>query len=138
MLAPLVLAAAIVSGPVPVDAKLLEGKPRAKAELNFQGGRQSCEGVLLTAVLASLGAPSHESLRGGEMTRTVTARARDGYAVTFSLGELDETLGNKQVIIADTCDGKPLGPEFGPYRLVVPGDSRPGRSVFQLATIEIK
>lgn len=63
-------------------------------------------------------------------------RGRDGYAVLFSLGELDAALGAKSVVIATQCDGKPIPDADGPYRLVVPGEGRAARSVRQVVTIE--
>ena len=46
-----------------------------------------------------------DPLRGGaQLGRRVEVVARDGYRVTFSLGELDPSLGNTQVFLVDQCD----------------------------------
>lgn len=48
-----------------------------------------------------------ESLRGKAMSTSIVATASDGYQVVFSIGELDETIGNLQVLVADSGMGKP-------------------------------
>jgi hypothetical protein len=57
--------------------------------------------------------------------------------VVFSLGELDESIGNLQVLIADSEDGKPLPQGSGPLRLVVPADKRPARWVRMVKAIRV-
>jgi DMSO/TMAO reductase YedYZ molybdopterin-dependent catalytic subunit len=41
------------------------------------------------------------------------------------------------VLLADTADGKPLPPQAGPLRLVVPDDKRHARWVRQVTRIDI-
>ncbi len=41
------------------------------------------------------------------------------------------------MILADSVDGRPLPAAEGPYRLVVPGDRRPDRSVRQVVAIAV-
>src|SRR5262249_36132312 len=86
-------------------------------------------GVLLRDLLREAGAPSGENLRGKAMATSIVINATDGYQVVFSLAELDESVGNTQVLIADSEDGKPLAQGAGPLRLVVPSDKRPARWV---------
>ncbi len=117
---------------VGIGAKLLDGLPSVEATLIAHGKAQHCTGPTLSAVLAKIGFPAGEKLGGPALSRGVVVRARDGYAVLFSLGELDQTLGNKPAIIATQCDGSPIGMKDGPYRLIVPGEARPARSVRQV------
>lgn len=131
----LILAA--VTQTIPVDDSLLAGLASHAISLSAHGKTQTCSGPLLADILKRKGLPGGESLRGGEMRRGVLVHARDGYEVLFSLGELDATLGNRQAIIATSCDGKPLEPDAGPYRLVVGGEARPARSVRQIDSIAI-
>ena len=70
------------------------------------------------------------------MTTIVRITAPDHYQVVFSLAELDPMLGNEQVILADTQDGRPIAKD-GPYRIVVPGDKRPARWIRNVTTIEV-
>ena len=135
----LILAAALVPGQsVPIDAALLAGLPVSSVSFEDHGKKSLCEGPSLAAVLGKLGAPSGEKLRGPLLALTVTVRAKDGYEVAFSLGELDASLGGETVIIATRCDGQDLAPGIGPYRVVVPGDKRPARAVRMAASITLK
>ena len=138
MMTPLILAAALTVGaPATVDIALLAGLPTREVTLTAHGVAQHCSGPEFVAVLAKLGVPQGEALRGPALTGGVIVRARDGYAVLFSIGELDPALGNGGAIVATQCDVKPLTDKDGPYRLIVPGDKRPARSVRQMATIEL-
>lgn len=65
-------------------------------------------GVLLRDLLKDAGVPSGETLRGKALSTVIVIIARDGYQVTFSIAELDEGIGNTQVLVADSEDGKPL------------------------------
>jgi len=128
----LALAAGIVveglgAGPVTLDAARLSALPKGQVAITAHGKPLDCTGVWLADLLASAGAPSGNALRAPALAGTVTAMARDGYRVAFSLGEIDRSLGNAKILVADRCNGRPLG-EDGPYRLVVGGDSRPARA----------
>lgn len=94
-------------------------------------------GVLLRDLLLDAGLPSGEKLRGKAMSTCIVITARDGYQVTFSIGELDESIGNLQVLVADSEDGKPLGQNVGPLRMVAPADKRPARWVRMVKTIRV-
>jgi len=94
-------------------------------------------GVLLLDLLKEAGVPFGENLRGKGLTICVVISAADGYQVTFSIAELDESIGNLQVLVADTEDGKPLAQASGPLRLVVPADKRPARWVRRVKSIRV-
>jgi hypothetical protein len=94
-------------------------------------------GVLLRDLLKEAGVPSGENLRGKVLTTCIVITASDGYQVTFSIAELDEGIGNLQVLVADSEDGKPLAQNLGPLRLVVPADKRPARWVRMVKTIRV-
>jgi hypothetical protein len=84
-------------------------------------------GVSLIRVLASVGTPVGDALRGKTMALHVRAEATDGYVAAFSVAELDEGFGKADAILAFQRDGQPLGSDVGPFRLVVPTDKRGGR-----------
>jgi hypothetical protein len=137
MAAALILAAALTVGATAkVDDALLAGLPTEQATLSVHGKVQQCSGPALAAVLGKLGLPQGESLKGPALKRGIVVHARDGYGVLFSLGELDPATGAEAAIIATQCDGKPIGADLGPYRLVFPGDKRPARDVRQVESIE--
>lgn len=131
------LAAAALAAPVPVTAALLDGRVPHMAEFTAHGTAHRCEGPLLREVIARLGPVGGQAGRGAALSTVVLVTGRDGYRVVFSLGELDPGLGASRAIIATHCDGKPVGNEDGPFRLVVPGEERAARSARQVATIAL-
>jgi hypothetical protein len=119
----------------PADLKAL---PRAKATFTAHGKPITYEGALLNAALKQAGVVSGDRLMGRYLNQVVVAKGSDGFTSTYSLGETDPIYRANPVIIADTKDGQPLDAKEGPYRLVVDGDLRPGRSVRMLGSIEVK
>ena len=95
------------------------------------------EGVPLLDLLQAAGLPSGENLRGKALATSVIVAASDGYQVAFSIAELDSSIGNHQVIVADREDGKALPPNVGPLRLVAPDDKRPARWVRMVKSIRV-
>jgi len=65
----------------------------------------------------------------------VLVTGSDGYTAVLALAEIAPAFENKQVILAETMNGKPLGP--GHLRVVVPGDARGGRSVRDVVSIAV-
>lgn len=63
--------------------------------------------------------------------------ARDGYQAVFALAELDPAFREKQVLLVDRMNGKPLGPATGPWRLVVAEEKRGARWVRQITRISV-
>jgi hypothetical protein len=61
---------------------------------------------------------------------------RDGYAVALALGEIDPHYEGKQIIIA-YLGGEPSA-SMSSLRLIVPGDVHGGRSVRDVAKIELR
>jgi DMSO/TMAO reductase YedYZ molybdopterin-dependent catalytic subunit len=116
----------------------LKAMPRTKVTAKgHDGATHEYEGVALGTLLAKAGVPQGGDLRGKSMTLYLVAEAGDGYRAVFSLAELDADFANEAVIVADTSDGKELGPEQGPLRLVVPGDKRQARWVRMLKGVVV-
>lgn len=101
------------------------------------GSTATYEGVPVIEILKAAGAPSGPQLKGKALASYVLASARDGYAVTFTLAELDPEIGSGDVIVADRRDGKPLSDELGPLRLISASDKKPARSVRMLETLQL-
>jgi hypothetical protein len=117
----------------------LKALPRVKVTAkDHDGAAHEYEGVALQSLLAKAGAPQTSEMRGKNMMLVVIAEASDGYRVLFSLAELDEDFAGAQVLVADTADGKPLGAQQGPLRLVVLGDKRQARWVRMLKSIVVQ
>jgi DMSO/TMAO reductase YedYZ molybdopterin-dependent catalytic subunit len=87
------------------------------------------EGVTLRELVTRAGVPS--DLESTDLTRYVVVEAADGYRALFSLAELDPDPAGLSPILVDTGNGEAIAPEFGPLRLVVPGDSHHSRWVRQ-------
>lgn len=130
--------AAATMQPVPVTAELLAGLPEVEASFTAHEKTQSCTGPTLASVVGKMGVPQGKDARGEVLATGIVVRARDGYTVLFSIGELDTMLGASKAIVATKCDGKALSAEDGPYRLAVPGEQRAARSVRQLESLTIR
>ena len=105
--------------------------PKTKAAQHY-------EGVLLSTVLAKVGAPTGKTLHGAEFRDYVEVIASDNYRVIFSLAEVDPPTHANQVLIADTLDGKPMESPQGPFKLIAPDDIRPERWVRMITRIRIQ
>lgn len=95
------------------------------------------EGVALLDVLKLAGVEVGPALRGPQLATAVLLEAADGYRVVLSLAELDPGFRDKQVLLVDRADGKPLTAEVGPYRLVIPEEKRPARWIRQVRSISL-
>jgi hypothetical protein len=99
---------------------------------------EAYSGVRLSDLLAKLGAPLGDQLRGKALSAYVVATGSDGYKAVLALGEVDPSFHPGEVLVADTMNGKPLDAHSGPFKLVVTEDKRPARSVRNLVSIELK
>ena len=99
---------------------------------------EAYSGVRLSDLLARIGAPLGNALRGKALANYIVATGSDGYRAVLALGEVDPGFHPGEVLVADTMDGKPLDAHSGPFKLVVSEDKRPARSVRNLVSIELK
>lgn len=125
---------------IKISLQDLSRMPRLTLDVRepHKGEMQHYEGVRLSDLLAKAGVPLGEKLRGRGLTTYVVARASDGYAVVYSIAELDPAMTDNQVIVADTMNGKLLEPKEGPLKIVVPGDKRPARWIRMLTDLRIE
>jgi Oxidoreductase molybdopterin binding domain len=96
--------------------------------------RASFEGPLLWTVLQKAGAIDPARPRE-QVSRTLVIIGRDGYRAVLALAEIAPEFEGKKVILAERMDGQPLG--GGHLRIIVPLDERGGRSVRDVAQIEV-
>jgi hypothetical protein len=75
--------------------------------------------------------------KGQRLGFAAVVRGRDGYAVTFSLGELLPEHGGRAIWLALDHDGKPLDSAHAPVELVVPADEKRSRWVRGVASVTI-
>jgi len=129
----IVLQGADLKAPLRIDAALLQSLPRQHLQASEHGRSAQFDGVWLRDVLKKAGAPLGERLRGPLLRNVLSVQARDGYAVVFSLAELDDGFRARPVLLADRRDGKPLSDDEGPLRLVVADENRPARWIRQIS-----
>ena len=70
-----------------------------------------------------------------QVSQSVVILGRDGYRAVLALGEIAPEFEGKQVILAERMDDQPLDAEQ--LRIIVPLDKRGGRSVREVARIEV-
>jgi hypothetical protein len=128
-----------VSTPLSLTVADLKSLPRTTLHVTnpHENKSETYEGVLLEELLQRAGVPHGDQLRGKLMPAFVIAEAEDGYRVVFALAELDSSITNSEVLVADTVDGAPIDAKRGPFRLVAPHDKRPARWVRMLKSITV-
>lgn len=94
-------------------------------------------GVAVRDLLAKVGVPLGEKLRGKILRLAVLAHCRDHYDIVFALAEFDDAFNSRTILLADRQDGQPLPDALGPVRLVVPGDKRPARWARMVTSLEV-
>jgi molybdopterin-dependent oxidoreductase-like protein protein len=119
----------------PADLAQLPAEQVATSFLTEHGTRSaSFTGPLLWAVLEKAGAIDPAKPRDA-VRQALLVTGSDGYVALVGMGEIAPEFEGKQVILAISADGKPL--DAGHLRLVVPADKRGGRSVRDVARIDI-
>lgn len=93
--------------------------------------------MVLQDILLKAGVPSGKELHGENLSKYVLVKCTDGYQVLFSLAELDSSIADKNVIIADMVDGKALPESKGPLRIIAEGEKKPARSSYQVESLII-
>lgn len=136
---PFVKVSGEVAKPLSLYTEDLAGMKRSTVVMKDKDGKDhTYTGVAVQDILGMAGVSTGDQLRGKNLSKYVLAKCADGYEVLFSLAELDSTLTNRVVILADELEGKPLPAARGPFRLVVPGEKKPARSCFQLTELIIR
>ena len=122
-----------------LDDALLKTFPAITVNVTFETGQGkkvgTYAGVLLWALLEKA-VTIDEPGKNAQLRHTLLITGRDGYAVAIAIGEIDPHYEGKSVILA-YAGGEPAA-SFGSLRLVVPGDAHGGRSVRDVATIEVQ
>ena len=97
-------------------------------------------GVSVTTLLRLCGLDLSQNLGGGKVVgHALLARAADDYRAVFGLAEVDPHFGHPPLMVSWTnADGSPLSEKAGPVQLISTGESRPGRWVRQLQSLEVK
>ncbi|HUP07501.1 MAG TPA: hypothetical protein VMU47_10140 [Caldimonas sp.] len=105
-----------------------------------EGATFEASGVSVATLLKHAGLDLSANLGSAPVAgRALIARAVDGYVAVFGLAEIDPHFGHPPALVVwTTHDGAPLSEHRGPFALVVPAESRPGRWVRQLVALEVR
>jgi hypothetical protein len=84
--------------------------------------------------------PGHngKTIAGKNLAKYLLVSASDGYKVVFSLAELDTSFNQKEIILADKMNDKPIPTDPGPFQLIVPGEKRPARSCREVVSFIVR
>jgi hypothetical protein len=122
----------------------LEALPATTETVTYLAGGTSVTatftGVSIWTLLTDAGIVTNPAVKNDILNYYLEATGSDGYSAIFSLGELDPMFGGSPTspdLIAYDQVGNPFLGSDGFARVVVPGDSRGGRYVSNLVSLEI-
>jgi hypothetical protein len=122
-----------------LDEGLLKSFPAVTIDVTFETGQgkksDRYTGVLLWSLLEKA-ILVDDPAKNAILKHTLLVTGRDGYAVALAIGELDPHYEGKSVILAYGGGEPPAS--AADLRLVVPGDAHGGRSVRDVAVIEVR
>jgi hypothetical protein len=93
-------------------------------------------GVPLIDLLAKVGVPVGEKVRGKLFMTGVIAEGTDKYSVLFALAEVDSSIHTGDILVADSMDGQNLGKD-GMFKIISTEEKRPARWVRNLSGISV-
>ncbi|MFV0280578.1 MAG: hypothetical protein ACK5JM_07440 [Rhodoblastus sp.] len=124
---------------IAIDRKAIADLPVVEMKVGFETSKGRREatytGALLWSALEKAGAFAGIDERA-RLGKSITVIGKDGFRASLAVAEIDPEFANKQVLIAYRSDGAPF-PD-NELRLIVPGDKRGGRSVRNVARLEIR
>jgi hypothetical protein len=101
---------------------------------------ENYSGVALADLLAQVGVPRGEEVKGNVFMMAVIAKGTDKYTVLYALAEVDPSIHTGDVIVADSVDGQKLGKD-GAFKMVSTEERRPARwvrNLTEISMIEVK
>jgi hypothetical protein len=122
-----------------LDPAALSRMPSVRTHISFltEHGTEAADytGATLWSVLQQLGLITSANARDREK-QAIIVTGHDGYAVVLAMAEIDPAFEGKEVVLADQVNDHAM--PAGEIRLVVPGDRHGGRSVRDVAQIDIR
>lgn len=125
-----------VSGAVAATVRFDLAALQALPATSLTVGGTAYTGVSLWTLLNRVGLKTDTTLKNPTLAMYAVATGSDGYKALVSLGEIDPGFGNRGALVAYAIGGAGLG-NNGVARLVVAGDTKLGRSVSNLSSIEV-
>jgi hypothetical protein len=101
------------------------------------GTTATYSGINVASLLAKVGVPAGEDLRGQWLRCHVVVSASDGYQVAFGIAEFEDSFTDHRIILADRRNGEALDAKHGPLQIVVPHEKRQSRWVRMVTEIRI-
>jgi hypothetical protein len=112
--------------------------PHKTIKVKGSGGKVSFySGVPLEELLEHMGAVFGKEQRQASLGSIVLVESVDHPSVLFAMAEFDTALTDKQILLADSKDGKPLTAPEGPFRIIVPDEKEPTRWAKQVWAIYV-
>lgn len=128
-----------VPSPYTLTAEIFRSFPSEEIIGADHGGEAvRFRGVDMRHILERAGVELGATLRGGRMATYLLVEAADGYRAVFALPELDEAFGRGGVYLVDQADGVALDAEQGPFRIVVPEETRHARWVRMVTALSVR
>ena len=93
-------------------------------------------GVPLTDLLAKVGVPLGEQVKGKDFLIGIVAEGTDKYDVLYALAEVDPSIHAGDVLVADSVDDHKLEKD-GAFKMVSTEEKRPARWVRNLTSISV-
>jgi len=127
-----------VTKPFTINAAIFAEMKQVKVTVKSNDGHEhEYSGISLFDILTKAEAVPNNQLRGKSLSKYLLVSAADGYQVVIALPEIDPAFTDKTVILANKQDGEELAANYGPYRLIVPGDKKPARSAMRVTNIDV-
>ena len=126
-----------VTRPAAISRDEIAAMPHISVMVPGRGQSDRYDGVPLIELLKRAGATTGDALRGQELAKYVVVTGADGFRVVFAMAELDAAFTDRVVLLADKLNGAALPENALPYRLIIPDDKRPTRSVRQVVAVDV-
>ncbi|WDF56926.1 molybdopterin-dependent oxidoreductase [Mucilaginibacter sp. KACC 22063] len=120
------------------SAWLQKAKQVSVKATGHDGKSHKYTGVLLSDIITEAGGIPNNQLRGKALARYILVKAADGYRAVIAMAEISNEFNDKQIILADKVDGKPLDDKTGPYQVIIAGEKKWGRWVREVNEIDVQ
>ena len=127
-----------VSSPLKLTRADLDKFARRTVRAKDHDGKEyNYEGIAIIDILQKAGVKFGEALRGKALATYLLVDAADGYQAVYSLPELDSSINDRLILLADKQDGATFPANVGPLKIIVPGDKTHARWVRQVKSLMI-
>lgn len=112
--------------------------PRKTVKVRGSDGKSSTySGVPLRELFEHAGVGFGVDRKPVNLGSIVVVESVDAPSAVFAMAEFDSALTSKQILLADSKDGKPLAVPEGPFRVIVPDEKEPARWIKQVWAIYV-